>query len=210
MGAASIALAAAIAISATALVTMRIRMGRTPAPVAPPKGRAGAGVFYAFTVAFAPWAKESASRHLASYLAGIAYHVAVFTMLARLAASLAPARHLPGSDTILAVVFAIGGCCGLGLLVKRLVDARLRAISVPDDFLANALATAALAAALAAALDPARLPALQWAGAVLLLYAPLGKLRHMAFLLTSRVLVGSFFGRRGVRPASAAAGGRRG
>jgi hypothetical protein len=41
---------------------------------------------------------------------------------------------------------------------------------------------------------------LQLAGAALLLYAPLGKLRHMLFLLTSRRLWGVFYGRRGVLP----------
>lgn len=210
MGAAAIALAAAIAISLAALVTMRIRMGRAPAPVAPPKGSAGAGVLYALTAAFAPWAKESASRHLPSYLAGIVYHVAVATMLLRLAASLLPWPLPPGAGPLLAAVFAAGAAAGASLLVKRGLDARLRAVSIPDDFIANAAVTLTLFAALVAALDPARVPLLQWVGAVLLLYVPLGKLRHMAFLLTSRRLVGSFYGRRGVRPQAASPGGGRG
>jgi hypothetical protein len=42
-------------------------------------------------------------------------------------------------------------------------------------------------------------PLFQLAGAALLLYAPLGKLRHMLFLVTSRRLWGQYYGRRGVR-----------
>jgi hypothetical protein len=210
MGAASIALAAATAISVTALVTMRIRMGRAPSPVAPPKGSAGAGVLYALTTASAPWAKESASRHLPSYVAGIVYHIAVATMLVRLAASLFAWPLPPGAEPVLAAVFAAGVAAGASLLIKRGLDARLRAMSVPDDFFSNVAVTLTLVAALVAALDPARVPLLQWVGAGLLLYVPLGKLRHMAFLLTSRRLVGSFYGRRGVRPQAASPGGGRG
>jgi len=58
---------------------------------------------------------------------------------------------------------------------------------------------AALACGLAAALAPAAVPAFQLAGAALLLYAPLGKLRHMLFLVTSRGQWGRTYGRRGVR-----------
>jgi len=65
---------------------------------------------------------------------------------------------------------------------------------------------AALAAGLAACLDPRAIPAFQWIGAVLALYAPLGKLRHMVFLVTSRRFWGRFFGRRGVKPSPPVAG----
>lgn len=84
--------------------------------------------------------------------------------------------------------------------MKRLADAALRAISVPDDFVANLLVDAALAAALAAVLAPGARPVFQLTGAALLLYAPLGKLRHMLFLFTSRRLWGVYYGGRGVLP----------
>ena len=44
--------------------------------------------------------------------------------------------------------------------------------------------------------------AFQIAGGVMFLYAPLGKLRHMLFMLTSRWYWGEFFGIRGVRPVN--------
>ena len=61
-----------------------------------------------------------------------------------------------------------------------------------------------LAAALAAALAPRFVAVFQLAGAALLVYAPLGKLRHMVLLVVSRRAVGATLGRRGVRPASGA------
>jgi len=202
----AIVLLVAIATSAAGFVAMRLRLGALPPSYAPARGSSAAGVAYAFTVAFAPWAKESASRHLPSYLAGIAYHAAVFAALARLVLSLFGPPALSLLDAATAAALAPGLLCGVGLLVKRCVDARLRALSVPEDFFVNGLVDAVLAAGLVASLRPAALPVFQLAGALLIVYAPLGKVRHMLFLFTSRRALGAFFGRRGVRPSARARG----
>jgi hypothetical protein len=81
---------------------------------------------------------------------------------------------------------------------------------VPDDFLANILVDVTLAVGLAASLNHELMPWFQFTGAVLLLYAPLGKLRHVVFLLASRRWSGAYFGRRGVRPNPQAPGTGRG
>jgi hypothetical protein len=202
MTASSLTLLVALVVALAAFVIQRhgLRFTEVPKPIAPPRGSAAAGVIYAFTKAFAPTAKESASLHLLSYLAGIVYHLAIFAALARLAASVLPVAVPLAANTTLAVMFTLGLACGLALLAKRTVDARVRGISVPDDFLANLLVDAVLAAALAASLHPGLVPLFRVIGALLLLYAPLGKLRHMLFLLTSRSWSGAYFGRRGVRP----------
>ena len=194
-------LLAAIIVAVAALGRARHRIGSARTWLfAPPRGRAAAGVRYAFTTAFLPWAKESASGHLPSYLAGLLYHAGIFAMLACLVVSVTPARPARPVAIALAALFAAALAVGLALLAKRRLDPTLRAISVPDDVVSNLLVDAALGGALWAALAPAALPAFQLAGAVLLLYAPLGKLRHMLFLLTSRRLWGSYYGRRGVLP----------
>ena len=191
---------AAAAVAAVSLAVQRLRLGRIAPPLAPAKGRAAAGVAYAFTVAFAPWAKESARRHLPTYTAGIVYHAAILAMLARLLSSpFVPALPRSGG-TAVAGLLAAGLACGFALLAKRAADPALRGLSVPDDFLANVLVDLALATGAAGVLTPAWLAASQLAGGALLLYAPLGKLRHMLILLTSRRLTGANFGRRGVRP----------
>ncbi len=199
----AVALVLALAVAVAGFVVQRMRLAafRPPAPLAPPRGSAAAGVLYAFTTAFAPGAKESASRHLPSYVAGIVYHLSIFAALARLLTTLLPMPIPPAVDAAGAVLFAFGLACGLALLVKRLSDGKLRALSVPEDLLANLLVDVMVAAALAASLKRGLVPFFQITGALLVLYAPLGKLRHMLFLLTSRWYLGAYFGRRGVRPA---------
>jgi hypothetical protein len=209
---ASLALATALAVSVTAFLAQRLsaRFGAVPTAIAPARGSASAGVLYAFTRAFAPNAKESAALHLPSYVAGVGYHLGIFAALVRLLASLLPVVVPAPGNTTLTVVLSLGLVCGLALLGKRTLDGSLRKISVPDDFLANLLVDVMLAAGLAASLNHELMPGFQLTGAVLLLYAPLGKLRHVVFLLASRCWSGAYFGRRGVRPNPRATGTGRG
>jgi len=196
----ALVLLGALAVAAASLARARLAIGSVRVPVfAVPRGSPSVGVRYAFTIAFLPWAKESASGHLGTYLAGIVFHAGVFAMLARLVLTLVPLTVPRAITEALAALFGAALACGLGLLVKRQVASQLRAISVPDDLIANLLVDVALAAALAAALVPGAVPLFQLAGAALLVYAPLGKLRHMLFLVTSRRLWGAYYGRRGVR-----------
>jgi len=196
----SLLLLAALVVAVVALVRARVAIGSIRVPsFAAPVGSEAAGVRYAFTTAFLPWAKESASAHLPTYLAGIALHAGAFAMLACLLLTLVPVALPPPFARMLALLFGVALASGLTLLVKRIASPALRALSVPDDVIANLLLDVALAAALVATLAPEATPLFQLAGAALLLYAPLGKLRHMLFLVTSRRLWGRYYGRRGVR-----------
>ena len=196
----ALVLLAAFAVAAAWLAAARRSIGSVRVALfATPRGSEAAGVRYAFTTAFLPRAKESASAHLPTYLAGIAYHAGIFAMLAWLALTLAPLAPPRAVARALAGLLALALGCGLALLVKRHARADLRAVSVPDDTVANLLVDLALAAGATAALEPGAVPLFRLAGAALLLYAPLGKLRHMLFLVTSRGLWGRFYGRRGVR-----------
>jgi hypothetical protein len=203
MTAGSLILLAALLVAGAAFLAERLssRFSRVQTPVAPPRGSAAAGVLYAFTLAFGPSAKESASLHLPSYLAGIAYHLGIFAAIARLLATLVPVTVPPAVDVTAVVLFALGLGCGLTLLGKRVFDPRLRAISVPDDFLANLLVDTTLVTGIVASLDHSLVALFQITGAALLVYAPLGKLRHILFLLASRRWLGATLGRRGVRPS---------
>jgi hypothetical protein len=200
---ASLALAIALAVSVTVFLAQRLfaRFVAVPEAIAPARGSAAAGVLYAFTRAFAPTAKESAALHLPSYIAGVGYHLGIFAALLRLLTSLLPVALPAAANIILAVVLALGLVCGLALLGKRTLD---------DDFLGNILVDVTLAVGLAASLNHELMPWFQFTGAVLLLYAPLGKLRHVVFLLASRRWSGAYFGRRGVRPNPQAPGTGRG
>ena len=168
---------------------------------AAPAGEVGAGIRYAFTGAMSPWAKESVREHLPSYLAGLAYHAGIFTALGLLVANLA-GLSTPGPIRMMAqIVLGAGVLGGLGLLAKRMVQPELRGLSKPDDFVSNLLATAFVALALTGPLQAWLLSAI-----LLLLYAPLGKIRHCLFFFMARRHLGAFFGRRGVFPPEGAHG----
>ncbi len=201
MTAAAWILVAALAAAIARFALARLRIGSARRPLfAAPRGSPAAGVRYAFTTAFLPGAKESASRHLPSYTAGLVYHGALFFMLALLVLSLLLPALPDAAGAAAAVLLSLGLISGIALLMKRMASPVLRGLSVPDDLVANLLVDAALASALAWTLRPAALPVFQLAGAALLLYAPVGKLRHMLFLFTARRLSGEHYGRRGVLP----------
>jgi hypothetical protein len=142
-----------------------------------------------------PTAKESVREHLPSYLAGLAYHAGIFTALGLLAITLAEVS-LPGPLRLLVqALLGLGTLGGLSLLLKRALKPELRGLSTPDDVLSNLLATAFVALALFGPSTPWLLSAM-----LLLLYVPLGKLRHSLFFFVARRQLGAFFGRRGVFP----------
>ncbi len=167
---------------------------------APPAGSASAGVRYAFTGALSPGAKESAREHPLAWAAGVAFHGGVFAGLLTLALALAGLRPPVPVAAILGLLCGLGGLCGLGLLAKRLLQPELRALSHPDDWIANLLATALPLLALGWLTNPRLEPAFFAGALALLVYAPMGKLRHAVFFFLSRRHFGAFFGRRGTFP----------
>jgi hypothetical protein len=168
-----------------------------------PAGDPAEGVLYAFTKGMAPWAKESVMLNLPSYGAGMAFHAGVFTAFGLLLVALI-GLELPSFLVFLARVIAVAGTLGgLSLLAKRAVKPQLRGLSSPDDFVSNLLSTLFVGLALARTFNPA-LDGLWMSEAILLLiYAPLGKIRHCFFFFTTRYHLGAFFGRRGTYPPQA-------
>jgi hypothetical protein len=191
---------AAAACAAMGLVLLHRQAGAHGERVlhAPAAGDAAAGVRYAFTGAMSPGAKESVREHLPSYVAGLAYHGGIFAALLLLVTALcglplpAPLRWLSQG------LLTLGVAGGAGLLLKRLLKPELRGLSHPDDFLSNLLATAFVALALTGG-TPWLLSTI-----LLLVYAPLGKIRHCLFFFVAWRHLGAFFGRRGVFPPGSA------
>jgi hypothetical protein len=165
-----------------------------------PAGEPLRGVAYAFGPGMMPWGKESAARHLPTYMTGIVYHLAVFLALALVGAAVFRVALPSGLTLPLTLVLAAGAVGGVGLMVKRASQPVLRSISCPDDFASNALVDLLLLAAIASLWLPAGEIPLLVTAAVLFLYIPAGKIRHCFFFFYSRILFGIFFGRRGVLP----------
>ena len=176
--------------------------GRT-VQFARPAGRAMAGVAYAFGPGMSPMAKESAREHLPTYFAGVTYHAGILAGLVCVGLVLAGVEPAGLPLRAIQALCLLGALSGAGLLIKRLLTAHLRGLSCPDDYAANALTTGFVALACATASWPALTPALLAEAAILLLYAPLGKIKHCIFFFPSRYYLGAHFGRRGTFPPRA-------
>jgi hypothetical protein len=156
------------------------------------------GILYAFTLGMAPWSKESTRIHMIAYLRGIAFHVGIFAGLAAFLTS--PwFSVIPFSVRILiALVTGFGALMGIAGGIMRLAEHNLRVISSPDDHASVWLVTLFLEAVTAALLSPGYLPALWLVAAAMLVYAPMGKIRHCIYFYFGRLFYGLHVGRRGI------------
>jgi hypothetical protein len=182
-----------------AQVVLTFRFGRRPDPSVP-AGSAAKGVAYAFGPGMMPWAKESAAKHLFTWLAGVIYHIALFFAMTELGFFLFGLMPPPGPAVVIRVVLAAGLLCGLGLLVKRLITPSLKSISGPDDYAANILVNGFLLLAVTSSSYMWTVPLFFLWSIYLFLYIPIGKIKHCLFFIYTRILFGSFSGRRGVLP----------
>lgn len=194
--------AAAWALLALVALAFRTRAWGRRALHAPPAGdaAAGAGARYAFTKGMLPQAKESVRTHLPSYAAGLVFHGGVFAAFGLLAASLAGVEPASALIRLGGAAAGAGALAGLGLLGKRIASPVLRGLSSPDDYVANVLTSVFAALAALAAFAPDARAASLVAGVALLLYLPVGKIRHCLLFFPSRYEMGRFFGRRGTFP----------
>lgn len=168
-----------------------------------PAGDPAKGALYAFTKGMAPWAKESVMMNLPSYVAGMAFHAGVFTAFALLLAAIVSVE-LPAFVLFLARVFTLAGAIGgFSLFAKRIFKAQLRGLSCPDDFIANLLSSSFVLLAFGRTFSPSLEGVWMSEAILLLLYAPLGKIRHCFFFFITRYHLGAFFGRRGTYPPRA-------
>ena len=196
---AGIALAGAL-IFIIGVIFVLVTAQRRPYPteLAPVKKSPALGVVYAFTLGMAPWAKESARLHWVAYLRGIIIHAGIFLGGAFLIAT--PWLELMPVPLriFLAAFFGVGAVVGVAGFGIRLADPTMRLLSTPDDYFSLALITLFLAAGAAAAAVPVSLPAFWVISGVTLAYTPFGKIKHSIYFAYERVIIGLFFGRRGV------------
>ncbi|MBI3913398.1 MAG: hypothetical protein HY327_04330 [Chloroflexi bacterium] len=163
-----------------------------------PKDSAWKGIMYAFTLGMMPWAKESTRIHMLAYLRGIGFHIGIFAGLAALIAS--PwFENIPFAiRALFAVLTGSGALMGAAGGVMRVAEKNLRGISTRDDHAAVWLVSLWLGAMAFALIAPAFLPAMYVVSAAMLVYAPLGKIRHCIYFYFARLFYGLHIGRRGV------------
>jgi hypothetical protein len=163
-------------------------------------GKSSMGIVYALSMGLAPWEKESAAKHLPTYISGILYHLGIFTGMAYTIAVLFQLSFSLILLRIIQIFLGAGILNGIGLLFKRILVSYMKKISYPDDYLSNILVDIFLFLAL---LDTIFLEIRSFyllCVIILFLYIPVGKIRHCFFFFFSRILFGRYYGRRGVLP----------
>jgi Na+/glutamate symporter len=195
-----LAIAAVYAVIALAFMVFRISaFGRKPI-YSKANGSELDGIKYAFTSGMMPSAKESVRMHLPTFIGGIVNHAGVFVAALHLILAITRVSLPPAMVLGLRLLMLAGLVSGVALLVKRLTLPKMRIISTPDDVIANVLVDLFLAISIATTMSAKLEPWLLGVTIVLLVYIPLGKIRHCAFFFVTRMNFGRLFGRRGVLP----------
>jgi len=184
-------------LSLAILIWRTFSFGRRPVHAAS-AGEARRGVAYALGRGMMPWEKESAQKHLPTYVAGVFYHSGVFSGMLYLLSLVVPFGLATFLLQILRILMVVGILCGVGLLIKRLTLGYMRAISCADDYVSNALVNSFLVLVLLDSFLSGFRSILFLITIILFLSIPLGKIRHCFFFFYSRILFGQFYGRRGV------------
>ncbi|MDR1345130.1 MAG: hypothetical protein LBK03_00305 [Bacteroidales bacterium] len=184
-----------------------IKLGK-PKEFSQKRGNVGKSVAYAYTVSMLPNHKESAMLHLPTYGLGIVFHVGTFTSLLLFSLSFFPFfnRWIETCmllNTVLPALIAIAVFAGIALFIKRLISKDLRSFSTPDDYLSNGLTTLFQLGTVLFLFCHANNYAVHsyyLMAALLFLYMPLGKLRHVVYFFAARYHLGFFYGWRGSWP----------
>lgn len=160
----------------------------------------GNAISYSFIGAMNPTKKESAYLHFPTYTAGIFFHLGTFLSIFLFFFFLFWIFPAGIWKWIIFGFLVISGLNGLGIFIKRIVKKELRSLSNPDDYISNLLVSGFHLLTAAVLIFPLLLPVYFVEVSVLLLYLPLGKLKHTVYFFAARYHLGYFFGWRGVWP----------
>ena len=184
-----------------------IRLGK-PKDFSEKSGNVAKGVVYSNTVAMMPQNKESAYLHIPSYALGMLFHIGIFTSILIFILSFFEFfnQWIINDQCIhyvLPLITAVGAIAGLSLFIKRLVNRNLRNLTNPDDYLSNGFTTLFQLATTLFLLMPAcscMVNTYYIVTTILLLYMPVGKLKHLLYYFSARYHLGFFYGWRNVWP----------
>ena len=181
------------------LVLKTLSFGRKPF-YARSQGKGRKGIFYALGKGMMPWEKESARSHILTYIGGTLYHGGIFAAFFYLFSLVISFEMSLPLEFVFRILIGVGFFSGVGILIKRILLGPLRKISCADDFAANLIVDMFLALALLNTFYPVLTPYFYTISIILFLYIPVGKIRHCVFFFYARILLGLFYGRRGVLP----------
>lgn len=200
----------ALAICLTLLLAHFIRIIRLGKPhdFSIKSGNVAKGVAYANTTAMLPQNKESAYLHLPSYALGMLYHIGTFSCFAVFILSFFNFfNEWLCNDNFIHLIIPVFLICtttaGICLFIKRLINKDLHNLTNPDDYLSNAFTTLFQLATLLYLFMPSCSCAINSyyvMAAILFIYMPIGKLKHLLYYFSARYHLGFFYGWRNVWP----------
>jgi hypothetical protein len=176
-----------------------IRLG-VPVEYSRRRGEVTPAIAYSFLGAMSPTKKESAYLHLPTYVGGLLYHIGTFTSAVLLFVCLLGIEVDGLVRWALVGLLVVSTVSGMAILVKRMAVKTLKALSNPDDYLSNFLVTSFQLFTVARLGDAAFAPFYFLSASLLLLYVPIGKLKHVLYFFAARYHLGLFYGWRGVWP----------
>lgn len=160
-------------------------------------------VFYSFTKAMSPFAKESAYLHLPTYVSGIIYHIGSFVAIAFfLFALIFPNWNeiLSNFAILIEIVLLLSVLFGLFILFKRFIKSDLRSLSIPDDYFSNLFTSCFQLCTFLYMIDSVSAGLYFTLSALFFLWLPVGKTRHLVYFFVARIYLGRFYGKRGTWP----------
>ncbi len=180
-------------------ILLLVRQGR-PKEYSPPAGRIVPAIQYSFTGAMNPAKKESAFLHLPTYAAGLIYHLGSFLSILLFFMIWIGISFPHVISSIISYFLLISVTCGFGILIKRIVKKGLRDLSSMDDYISNLLVTSFQSVTALTLITELSLAAYFITASLLLLYFPVGKLKHVIYFFAARYHLGLFYGWRGIWP----------
>ncbi|MCF8298395.1 MAG: hypothetical protein K9J13_12685 [Saprospiraceae bacterium] len=169
---------------------------------AEPKGTANPAISYSFTKAMSPTKKETAFLHLPTYSAGILFHIGTFLSIFLLAVHFVGINIPEALSYTIVAILAVSIISIVSIFIKRIVNSKSRAMSNADDYFSNFLIIGFQVISCLVLVMDNLLPLLFIYSSVMLLYIPLGKLKHTVYFFAARIQLGRFYGFRGVWPAA--------
>ena len=164
------------------------------------RGNVTAAVAYSFLGAMDPRKKESAYLHLPTYAAGLLFHGGTFISIVLFPFLFANVHIGNILQWSVAGFLTLSMGSGIGILLKRIAIGKIRSLSNPDDYLSNLLVTLFQLATLLMMVQEGFAAYYFISISLLLLYLPVGKLKHALYFFAARYHLGLFYGWRGIWP----------
>ncbi|MCK9304849.1 MAG: hypothetical protein PHP30_03710 [Bacteroidales bacterium] len=196
--------AAVVCIAAFAFQFFKLLKMGVPEDLSDKGGDIGKAVAYSYTKAMMPQHKESAYLHLPTYAAGMIYHMGTFLSLALFLVivilNFAGVEMPVVINSVIAALLFITSALGFAILIKRMVKEELKFISGADDYISNLLTTLFQLFSALYLIFPATGMLYFVCTALLFLWMPVGKIKHLLYFFFARYHLGYFYGWRGTWP----------